>query len=78
MMLRRESIDYILVRNNVICTVESRDYAPPPFVHASIGQNQGGGLYAGCVTTITDHRMPRGSMISALSLALFERLCTLS
>ena len=55
-------------------TVESRDYAPPPFVHASIGQKWGGGLYAGAlhfrVTTITDRRMPRGRVISVLSLAV--------
>ena len=31
--------------NNI--TVESRDYAPPPFVHARIGQKWGGGLYEG-------------------------------
>ena len=43
-------------------TVESNDYAPPPppFVHASIGQNRGGGIYAGSlhfhVVTITDHQ----------------------
>ena len=50
-----------------VISVESRDYAPvppPPFVHASIGQKWGGGLYAGSlhfrVTTITDCRMPRG------------------
>ncbi len=30
----------------IIITVESRDYAPP-FVHVSIGQKWGGGLYAG-------------------------------
>ena len=55
-------------------TVESRDYAPPPFVHARIGQKWGGGLYAGSshfrVTTITDRRMPRGRAISVLSISL--------
>ena len=56
-------------------TVESRDYAPSPFVHARIGQNWGGGLYAGSlyfrVITITDRRMPRGSAISPLPLAVW-------
>ena len=54
-------------------TAESCDYAPPPpFVHASIEQNRGGGLCAGLhVTTTTDQRMPRGARaISALSLAV--------
>ena len=33
------------VRIPIACTRESRDYAPPPFVHASIGQKWEGGLY---------------------------------
>ena len=57
-----------------IDTIESRDYGPPSFVHASIGQKWGGGLFPGslqfCVTTITDRRMPRGHAISVLSLAV--------
>ena len=44
-------------------------------MHARIGQKWGGGLYAGSlhfrVTTITDHRMPRGRAISVLSLAVW-------
>lgn len=28
-------------------TLESHDYTTPTHVHASIGKNQGGGLYAG-------------------------------
>ena len=28
-----------------VITIESHDYAPPPFVHASIGQRWEGGLY---------------------------------
>ncbi len=55
------------------CTVESRDYAPPPFLYASIGEKWGGGLYSGSVhfrlTTITDRWLPHGRAISALSLA---------
>ena len=63
--------------HTVQCTVESRDYATP-FVHVSIGQKWGGGLYAGSlhfhVTTITYCRMPRGRAISVLSLAInFDR-----
>ena len=46
-----------------------------PFVHASIGQKWGGGLYAGSlhfrVTTITNCRMPHGHTISVLSLAVW-------
>ena len=45
-------------------------------MHARIGQKWGGGLYAGSlhfrVTTITDHRMPRGHVISVLSLAVWS------
>ena len=57
-------------------TVESRDYAPPPWCMLALGmQKWGGGLYVGslhlfCVMTITDCRMPHGRMISALSLAV--------
>ena len=47
----------------------------PPFLHASLGQNRGGGLCAGswhfCMTTITGRRMPRGRAISAFSLAVW-------
>ena len=59
----------------VTCTVEPRNYASPRFVHASIGQ---GGLFVGplhfSVTTITDHRMPRGRAISVLSLAIRDSM----
>ena len=59
---------------NCFYIIESRDY-PPSLVRARIGQIWGGGLFAGSlhfrVTTITDHRMPRGHMISVLSLAVW-------
>ena len=48
---------------------------PLPFVHASIGQNRGGVLFAGQwylhVMTIIDQRIPHGRAISTLSLAVW-------
>ena len=47
---------------------------PPPFVHTSIGQKWGGGLFSGSlhfrVMTIIDHRMPRGHTICVFSMAV--------
>ena len=42
------------------CTVESHDYAPPSFVHASIGQKWGGGLIIHGILTLPcdDHYRP--------------------
>ena len=35
-------VNAIVIFSTLLITVESYNYAPPPFVHASIGQNRGG------------------------------------